>query len=208
METKKTTRRRSGKRAAALPNALETPNAATDTSAIAIEVQDEEFDDSAFAALLATLDAGLRQTPTTGEELTPTYQAVKTVAEHLQLEARSRDGVWTKWTDVADGEVLVASIVYAMQEERKLIAQYRAKRKSAEAAAPIPVAVELALQARARFGRAIKGWRGAAFEGFPWNFDNFLQLWTESVAFRGFLNGEALAVRARVEQELAEQGKG
>lgn len=184
-------------------------SAQTATAAVAIEIPDNDFDESAFQALLDTLDAGLRRPANDPEaDPTPSYGVVKTVAEQLDLESRARDGVWTKWTDVQDGEVLVCSLIYAIQEERKLIAQFRAGRKGGKATDPVPVAVELALQARARFNRAVKGWRGPAFEGFDFNFDNFLRMWTDSIAFRGFVNGEGMAVRARVEQELAEQGKG
>lgn len=184
-------------------------SAPTATAAVALEIPDTEFDESAFQALLDTLDAGLRRAATDPEaDPTPSYKAVKTVAEQLQMESRARDGIWTKWADVEDGEVLVCSLIYAIQEERKLIAQFRSGRKGGKATDPVPVAVELALQARARFGRAVKGWRGSSFEGFDFNFDNFLRMWTDSIAFRGFVNGEGMAVRARVEQELADQGKG
>lgn len=189
-----------------LPAGASTPTA---TAAVAIDIPDVDFDESAFQALLDTLDAGLRRAANDPEaDPTPSFKAVKTVSEQLDLESRARDGVWAKWTDVEDGEVLVCSLIYAIQEERKLIAQYRSCRKSGKATDPVPVAVELALQARARFGRAVKGWRGASFDGFDFNFDNFLRMWTDSIAFRGFVNGEGMAVRARVEQELAEQGKG
>lgn len=172
----------------------------------------EEVSDEEIHRLVLELDEQLKEeaeleAPTVRHQ----YDSVEAL---LAIEEKAREGIWRAWPAVRDGEVLICDPGEAIQEESRLVKKYQLERavKAKDFAKgfgdPVPQQVERLFQAKARFGRSVRGFRGAAFEGLPFNWQNFLKLWTKSAAFRMFVNLESGLVRSLLDQEAADLGKG
>jgi hypothetical protein len=170
-------------------------------------------DDAEVVALVASFDTA------NDDEAPPLAAAapapLATVDELLAIERRAIDGRWVKWPRLADAEFLLCDYVSHVQEEFRLerIAHQEMAARAKKAGndydpkTPLPIDLKLAIQARSRFNRSIKGWRGESLAGRPFDFERFSELWRASIDFRAFYNTKTFELRAEIEQESAELGK-
>jgi len=193
------------------PKPTEPPAPAAELAAPLVAPPLDEPSDAEIATLVAELEE------TTAEpEPAPTPQRLlATVDQLLEIEQKIIDGRWVKWPLFDDAEILVSDAISALQEERRLLkltadrlrAAAEKAGKSFDEKAELPQTEVITAQARARFNRSVKGWRGAAFAGREWSWEAFYRLWVSSIDFRLFVNVQSVQLRATVEQETAELGK-